>query len=157
VQDLVALAALYAEIDAYLEALRAALIESGDGSGADRIEAKQRLNDQAYFVICWGQLESAIDDACRSAIRARRGHADWAVRRAWDLYNPDEKRLSGLSFEDRTALVLDRQGGAKSPWARVQFYYALRNQIAHGKLRPERIDVTAVVGEMYVIQGALTP
>lgn len=156
-QDLAALAALYAELDAHLATLRTQAIADGDAQGADRIDARQRLNDQAYFIVCWGQLESAIDDVCRAAIRRRRNDADWTVRRAWDLYNPDEKRLSGLTFEDRTALVLDRQGGPGSPWARVQFYYALRNQIAHGKLRPDRIDVTAVVGEMYAIQAALTP
>jgi hypothetical protein len=72
------------------------------------IEAKQRINDQAYFVLCWGQLEAAIDDICRTAIRNRQSSGNWAVRRAWDLYNPNESRLSGLRFEDRTALVLDR-------------------------------------------------
>jgi hypothetical protein len=156
-QDLAMLAAIYAELDAYFESIRLRLAKVGDLSAVERIENKQRLNDQAYFVLCWGQLEVAIDETCRTAIRKRRASSDWSVRRAWDLYNPAEKRISGLSFEDRVALVLDRQSGRGSPWARVQFYYALRNQIAHGKLRPERIDVTLVVGELYQIQGALTP
>jgi hypothetical protein len=156
-QDLAALAAACAELDAYYESLLSQSEESGDRAIVDRTERKQRLNDQAYFVLCWGQLEVAIDNACRTAIRKRRASLDWAVRRAWDLYNPEDKRLSGLGFEDRVALVLDRRGGPGSPWARVQFYYALRNQIAHGMLRPDRIDVTSAVGEFYQIQSALMP
>lgn len=89
-RDLAALAALYAELAAYLTMLRAQAITDGNAHGADRIEVRQRLNDQAYFIVCWGQLESAIDDACRAAIRKRRADADWTVRRAWDLYNPDD-------------------------------------------------------------------
>src|ERR1700677_2339221 len=131
-QDLAALASIYVELDAYFEGSRLRLAKVGDLPSVERIENKQRLNDQAYFVLCCGQLEVAIDETCRTAIRKRSASSDWSVRRAWDLYNPAEKRLSGLSFEDRAALILDRRGGPGSPWARVQFYYALRNQIAHG-------------------------
>ena len=155
-QDLAALAALYAELDAHLEDLRSQAALDGDRHAVERIETKQRLNDQAYFVLCWGQLEAEINEACHAAIRTRRASANWAVRRGWDLYNPDDRRLSGLSFEDRVALVLDRQGGSGSPWGRVMSYYATRNQIAHGDLMSDRIDVTAVVGEFYQIQSALT-
>jgi hypothetical protein len=156
VQDLAALVALYSEIDAYFESLHAQAVAASDQAAVERVKIKQRLNDQAYFVLCWGQLEAEIDAACRAAIRSRKAHADWAVRRAWDLYNPDDKRLSGLSFEDRVALVVDRSGGPSNPWARIQHHYAIRNQIAHGRLWPDRIDVTSVVGEFYQIQGALT-
>lgn len=155
-QDLAALAALYDEIDAWLEAQRTHAAASGNDADVSRVETKQRLNDQAYFVLCWGQLEAEIDNTCREAIRRRKGDTDWNVRRAWDLFNPDDKRLSGLSFEDRAALVLDRGGGSGRPFARVISFYALRNQIAHGKLRPDRIDVTAVAAEFYQIQSVLT-
>ena len=117
---------------------------------------KQRVNDQAYFVLCWGQLEAEIDQACREAIRRHRNDTSWSVRRAWDLYNPDDKRISGLSFEDRTALVVDHGAGPGSIWAKIIGYYALRNQIAHGHLRPERIDVSNVVQQCYIIQSALS-
>jgi hypothetical protein len=122
-----------------------------------KIEAKQVLNDQAYFVLCWAQLEIEIDEKCRNAIRSRIKSGNWATRRAWDLFNPYDKRLSGLSFEERTALVLDKGGGRGSPWARVMDYYALRNKIAHGTPSGQHVDVPAVVQNFYVIQSALNP
>jgi hypothetical protein len=64
-------------------------------------------------------------------------------------------RDCGLSFEDRTGLLLDRAGGRGSPWVWVMKYYAIRNEIAHGKLGSQRIDVTAVVQDLYLIQSAL--
>lgn len=154
-RDLPFIQAVYLEIDAELEAQRSAARASGDANAVGRIEAKQRINDQAYFVLCWGQLETAIDDTCRTAIRNRRSSANWAIRRAWDLYNPDDDRLSGLRFEDRTALVLNRNEGTGSPWAKVMRYYALRNQIAHGELQAQRIDVEEVAKEFFQIQAVL--
>jgi hypothetical protein len=155
VRDLPHIRAVYLEIDAELEARRTQAAIRKDASEVNGIELKQRINDQAYFVLCWGQLETEIDDKCRAAIRTRRAGGNWAIRRAWDLYNPDEDRLSGLKFEDRTALVLDRAGGVSSPWAKVMSYYSLRNQIAHGTLLARRIDVDAVIQELFQIQGAL--
>lgn len=123
---------------------------------AARIEAEQVLNDQAYFLLCWGQLETEIDGARRRAITARAAHSDWQVRRSWYLYNPRDKRLSGLSFEDRAALVLDRDDRSKgSVWSRTMFHYTARNEIAHGKLRSTRVDVSVFVQDCFVIQAAL--
>jgi hypothetical protein len=156
VQDLPALLSTYLEINRYFDDLRSRYFLAGNVQAVQRIENRRGLNNQAYFVLCWGQFEVAVDGACRAAIRKRLASRDWSVRRAWDRYNPDERRLSGLTFEDRAALVIDRRGVAGSPWARVQFFYALRNQMAHGRLRSDRIDVTGVVAELYQIQGALT-
>lgn len=69
------------------------------------------------------------------------------------LYNPDDRRLSGLSFEERLALVLEKRS---KYWKRTVNYYALRNQIAHGTLRSHRIEVTSVVQEFYLIQSSLS-
>jgi hypothetical protein len=155
VRELPFIAAVYHETDDWLDGQRTAAEQRGDGAAAQRQESKQRINDQAFFILCWGQLESAIDDTCRDAIRQRRGHGTWAVRRGWDIYNPNDDRLSGLRFEHRTALVLDQQAGHGSPWAKVMSYYAIRNQIAHGKLVPQRIDIQKVVQDLFEIQGAL--
>jgi hypothetical protein len=155
-QKLPLVAALYVEIDASFESQRSDARAKGDNNAVQQIESKQVINDQAYFVLCWGQLEAEIDDRCRAAIRSRVGSGkNWATRRAWDMFNPNDKRLSGLSFEDRTGLLLDRAGGRGSPWAWVMKYYAIRNEIAHGKLGSQRIDVTAVVQDLYLIQSAL--
>ena len=149
-RDLPHILAVYLQIDSDFEAQRTAA--AGDTNAVNRIEEKQRINDQAYFVLCWGQLEAEIDRQCRSAIRQRVNSGNWQTRRAWDRYNPDDRRISGLTFEGRTALVLDKKG---SPWAKVMNYYAIRNQIAHGELLAQRIDVDFVAQEFFQIQGAL--
>lgn len=154
-RDLPLILSIYLEIDAELEGRRSTARASADVSSVNKIEAKQRINDQAYFVLCWGQLETAIDDTCRAAIRSRQSSGNWTVRRAWDLYNPDDHRLSGLRLEDRAALVLDRSAGSGSAWVKVMQYYALRNQIAHGDLQAQRIEVDEVVKDFFLIQAAL--
>lgn len=135
-KELPAIVALYEELDGDLDRQRSSARMQGDQVQVERIERKQRQNDQAYFVLAWGQLETAITGACRDAIRKGRLHSDWRVRRTWNLYNPEDKRLSGLRFEDRASLVLDASVGEGSPFAMTAKYYALRNQIAHGTLSP---------------------
>ena len=76
-KDLPAIAALYTEVDNFLKGLR----DPASRTPGDTIEQKLRINDQAYFVLAWGQLESAIDDACRRANgNARRRPAPDGVR-----------------------------------------------------------------------------
>ena len=152
--DLQAIAASYERIDGLLGDLRDghdATGESGERD-RDRVAREQEFNDQAWFVLAWGQLETDIDDACRDAIRHAQSHEDWRYRRAWSLYNPDDRRLSGLSFENRLALVLERGGGE---WKRTMQLYNVRNQIAHGTLLSERIDVSSEIQDFFRIQSAL--
>lgn len=154
-RDLPHIRAVYLQIDSDFEGQRTEAAAVSDDDAVNKIEGKQRINDQAYFVLAWGQLETEIDRNCRAAIRNRVASGNWQIRRAWDLYNPDDDRMSGLKFEERTALVLDRKGGAGSPWAKVMNYYSLRNQIAHGTLLADRIDVDFVIQEFFQIQSAL--
>ncbi len=149
------IAALYEEIDKSFEDERLKAIGDADEPLRQRIEQKQLLSDQAYFVLCWGQLESEIDDACRATIRRRQSNSNWDMRRGFDFYDPDERRLSGLPFDRRVAIVLDRAAGSGSPYAKVISYYETRNKIAHGRLEAKRIDVAGVVADFYVIQGAI--
>ena len=150
-KDLARINALYSRIDDELEAS----LQGVSNAEIERIRVDQAFNDQAYFVLCWGQLEQAVDDACREAIRRRRSHSDWQVRRGWDLYNPDDPRLSGLTFESRAAMVLDRSGGRGLPYALTMRHYEARNRIAHGKLQQARIDLAAVIRDFYLVQAAL--
>ena len=150
-KDLPAIAALYTEVDNFLQGLRT----PASTEGGDVVEQKLRINDQAYFVLAWGQLESAIDDACRRAIERGRNQRDWRQRRPWSLYNPDDRRLSGLRFEHRAALVLDPDTEGRE-YGLAMRHYSVRNQIAHGTVLPQRIDVTEVVEQFFVIQAALT-
>lgn len=144
-------------VDAYLrvEGSLDAEMVGAQGRTLASIELRQKLNDQAYFLLGWGQLELAIDERCREAIRRRRADRDWKVRRAWDLYNPEDNRLSGLSFENRARLVLDQSEGRGSPFALALAHYSLRNQVAHGRFESTRIDVSAFVRDCYLIQAAL--
>jgi hypothetical protein len=157
VKDLQAIVALYNELDGGLDQQLSSARSRGDRSQMERIERKRRLNDQAFFVLAWGQLETAITEACRNVIRAGRSHADWRVRRIWELYDPDDRRLSGLRFEDSASLVLDRSTGKGGPFAMTVEHYAIRNQIAHGAFRPDRIDLSSVAQDFYAIEAALQP
>ena len=150
-KELARLNALYSKIDGLLGASRQPM----SSAEAEGIRVDQAYNDQAYFILCWGQLEQAIDDKCRDAIRRRRSHADWQVRRGWDIYNPDDPRLSGLPFESRVALVLDRAEGRGQPYALTMRHYEARNRIAHGRLDPARIDLASVIRDFLLIQAAL--
>ena len=62
------------------------------------------------------------------------------------------RRLSGLSFENRLTLVLEK---GSQTWKKVLQHYSVRNQIAHGRLRSQRIDVSSVIEEFYLIQASL--
>lgn len=137
-------------LDDVLEDRRASL----QGSSREPILDMQVLNDQAYFLPCWGQLENEINLRCRNAIRWRRNDASWQIRRAWDLYGPDDSRLSGLSFDDRVKLVLDQQEGRGSPYAIAVAHYGIRNRIAHGQLEWIRIAVLDFIKDCCVIQAA---
>jgi hypothetical protein len=155
VKDLPAINAAYNRIDGALEQERVNAIAGGKPLVTNRIGDIQRINDQAYFVLCWGQIELAVNEACRAAIRHRRDSPQRHVRRAWDLYNPKDDRLSGLSFENRARLVLDAKAGPGSAWAKLMSYYSTRNQIAHGALQAAGLDIPAATGDFYAIQSAL--
>lgn len=146
-KDIGRLFSLYTDIDGWLEQRLAV--------GQPDVGARQVLNDQAYFLLCWGQLETEIDARCRDAVRRRRDDPLWPVRRGWDLYNPEDPRFSGLAFEDRARLVLDAQAGRGGPFALALKHYGVRNQIAHGRLLATRISVGAFVQDCFVIQSDL--
>lgn len=151
--DLRAIVGLYEDIDGSLETLRQAAETAGAEDERGQIEHRQTINDQAYFILAWGQLEAAIEEACRDAIRVGRENSDWRQRRVWNLYNPEDRRLSGPRFQDRLSLVLDRN---TDEWRRTMRHYEVRNQIAHGQLRPERIDVSSVIEDFHVIESWLS-
>lgn len=64
-KGLPAIAASYERVDAFLGNLRDSCEASDDVDERDRVAREQELNDQAWFVLAWGQLETEIDDACR--------------------------------------------------------------------------------------------
>ena len=150
--DLQTITTLYEEIDNALESLRGTTSTAGKDSEPDPITRKQQINDQAYFVLAWGQLEADVVETCRETIRRAQQDTDWRARRAWALYDPENRRLSDLSFENRLSLVLERDADNRK---RTMQLYSVRNQIAHGTLLSERIDVSNVIQDFYDIQSSL--
>ncbi|MCY4239657.1 MAG: hypothetical protein OXC54_10425 [Rhodospirillaceae bacterium] len=147
--DLNAIAALFQHIENSLEDLRERHDAANEANERDRIERWQKLNEQAYFVLAWGQLEADIDDACRHAIRHGKAHDDWRCRRAWSAYDEENPRLS---FRNRLMLVLDRNS---EEWKRILELYKVRNQIAHGDLRHAGINLPTVIEDFHRIQSSL--
>ena len=150
--DLQAVTAAYEQIDLQLRSVRETEDGAGDEPEPGPVDQEQRINDQAYFVLAWGQLEADIEEACRDAIRNGQSHEEWRHRRAWSLYNPDDRRLSGLSFENRLTLVLEK---GSDDWKRTMELYNVRNQIAHGALLSARIDMQRAIQDFYRIQSSL--
>ena len=103
-------------------------------------------------MLAWGQLEADIEEACREAIREGQSDEEWRHRRAWSLYNPEDRRLSGLSFENRLTLVVEK---GSDDWKRTMQLYNVRNQIAHGDLLSGRIDMERVIQDFFRIQSSL--
>ena len=147
--DLLAIAALYEHVDNHFDDLRDGLDGVGDEAGRELVEQEQRINDQAYFVLAWGQFEADVGHACESAIRHGQSHGDWRYRRPWSLYDPGNLRLS---FKNRLRLVLDE---TSEEWRRTVEHYKVRNDIAHGTLLSQRIDVSSVIEEFRRIQSSL--
>ena len=150
--DLQAIAAVYEQMDLHLRSVRDTEGRAGDDTALDPVDEEQRINDQAYFVLAWGQLEADIEEACRKAIREGQLQDDWRHRRAWSLYNPKDRRLSGLSFENRLTLVIEK---GSDDWKRTMELYNVRNQVAHGALLSARIDMEKVIRDFYRIQSSL--
>ena len=151
--ELQAIANVCERVDLHLRSLRDTEDGSGDETGAGSTDRERSINDQACYVLAWGQLEANIEEACRDAIRNGQSHEDWRHRRAWSLYNPDDRRLSGLSFENRLTLVLEK---GSDDWKRTMELYNVRNQIAHGTLLSARIDMARVIRDFFRIQSTIT-
>ena len=150
--DLQAIATVYEQIDLHLRSQRDVEDRAGEDLAPDPVDEEQRINDQAYFVLAWGQLEADIEEACREAIREGQSDEEWRHRRAWSLYNPEDRRLSGLSFENRLTLVVEK---GSDDWKRTMQLYNVRNQIAHGDLLSGRIDMERVIQDFFRIQSSL--
>ena len=144
--------ALYEEIDDTLRLAMEAASGTSANSTRDRLMQKRLIHEQAYFLLCWGQLESEINDACEALIARRKNNPNWELRRGFDFYEQGDTRLR---FERRVAMVLDRGAGRGGPHAKVLSYYRIRNGIAHGALASVLVDLRKMIPEFYLIQAAI--
>ena len=152
-RELPAIEAAYTELANDLDLKRDAARDRGDGPAIDWLDKRRAIDDSAYFILAWGQLEQAINLACEAAVRAHRSSVDWFERRAWDAHNPDDMRAK---FEDRAALVLDRSNVRSDAYRRTIRYCGQRNRIAHGQTLATGIDVTSIISDLYRIGSEIT-
>src|SRR4051794_9116535 len=99
------IATTWQTLDAALEEERVEAQNSGDTRKEARISDRQRVNDHAYFVLCFGQLESHIRTQVATLIRDRQNRNTWAERRGWEPHNPER-----VQFELALTLVTDKGG-----------------------------------------------
>lgn len=141
----------FGKIDRYL----ADSLEMNGKVGCKRasraIGRERQINGFAYLLLAWGQLEADITEACRNVIRRGQSQKQWRDRRAWSLYNPDDRRLSGLRFENRLMLVLEKDN---DDWKRVMDLYGARNRIAHGGLDLENFDMRIAARDLHRVQSS---
>jgi hypothetical protein len=147
VRELPFIEAVYLEIDAELERQRTIAEDAGDSPASQR--ESQRRESMIKRFSCFAGANWRPQLMIR-VVPPSAGGEPMQIGRSAGV-----DRLSGLRFEHRAALVLDRQAGAGSPWAMVMRYYGLRNQIAHGKLVVERIYVDEVVQDLFHIHALL--
>ena len=143
--------AAYKETDSYLINELNNALNSNNISRQTNLQDFRRFNDNAYFVLLWGQLENEINAKFKTMIVTGQAHTDWIERRKFYNYDVDKTKL-----EDRLSLLLNKHAGKGSEWALAMRYYEHRNKIAHGESNRTGIDVTAVIITLYQVQSALT-
>ena len=89
-----------------------------------RLAGLRQLNEQAYFVVLFAQLEQHVGDECRKLIDRKRASSDWEKRRAWEVVDRNQ-----IPLMQKVAL-LTRSGG--TDYNSIHAMYATRNAIAHG-------------------------
>lgn len=151
-KELPAIEAIYTQLATYLDGKLNEARQQANQAAIDRVEKQQLINDSAYFILVWGQLEAKINDVCEKAVRKRSSSVNWRTRRAWDAHDPDNLRAK---FEDRAALVLDRANTKSDAYKKTMQYYGQRNRVAHGTSLATGIDVPFIITEVYQIISEL--
>jgi len=149
VNGLRTIAETFEKVDRHLAGRRKAGKAAGGKPLPRSIGRKRKINEQAWFLLAWGQLDADITDACRNIIRMGQSQEKWRDRRAWSMHNPDDRRLFGLRFASRLMLVLERDN---RDWKRTMELYSTRNRIAHGNLELENFDMRTAANDLLRIQ-----
>ena len=113
------------------------------------IERKDILN-RAFFVLCFGQFEQEVKCNFERARLKRLDNNDWTKRRGWDS---DYIRGNRVKFEDRVAMVLDRE--VNNDYGDVMRHYGDRNHAAHGGLHKPIGSVDNLVIDLLRLCGRL--
>lgn len=105
---------------------------------------RRSLNDQAYFLMMFAQLEDYINEKCQKLIGRKKASRKWVMRRLWDTVKADE-----LQFKKKVALLTDKSGAV---YKKVIDYYKIRCGIAHGTIySPVPVSVPVVAQDILSI------
>lgn len=136
----------YREIyDAYLvadEALSQKETSARASANRDRWGLKRQLNDQAYFIMLFAQLEDHINRLCLQLINRQKGLANWGTRRSWDIIDTNNF-VERFPFMNKVALLTDKRTAS---YGNIKRLYQIRCNIAHGNI--------ATVGSVNVLTEA---
>ncbi|MCY3022655.1 MAG: hypothetical protein NTW87_27060 [Planctomycetota bacterium] len=107
------------------------------------------INDQAYFLMMFGQLEDHVNSQCKKLVTRKKTAPRWKDRRAWDTFDPERE-----PFMNRVALLTDKGGKA---FRQVKYYYEdLRCEIAHGNTAVQMpMALITVAAELQSLARAL--
>ncbi|MCX7046202.1 MAG: hypothetical protein NTX50_12045 [Candidatus Sumerlaeota bacterium] len=107
---------------------------------------KRELNNYAYFILLFTQLEDHINEECRKLIVRKSAAGTWRGKRLWDSIE-----LENLNFKQRVALLAEKGG---TDFNKITEYYKVRCEIAHGDSSPRRtfrgrlIHIPTIFGDM---------
>jgi hypothetical protein len=88
---------------------------------------RRAINEQAYFVIIFAQLEDYINTQCRRLVASKRSQTSWKRKRLWDKISVP--RIDRVPFMDRVALLTKR---GDADYNIVKALYDARCALAHG-------------------------
>jgi hypothetical protein len=116
-----------------------------------RWNKKRQLNDQAYFIMLFAQLEDKINRLCVSLITKKKGLAKWGMRRSWDVI--EHADIDRFPFKKRVALLVEK---GTTDYNDIKDYYDIRNDIAHGNVSAVgTIIITTVAAHIKEISSRL--
>ncbi len=91
-----------------------------DIAGIDQMEARRDVLERGFFILMFGQFESAVSLAFESAVNERALNPDWIRRRGWDSPLLKSKKVP---FDTKLTMVLDSQ-----PLRSDAFYKPMRRE-----------------------------
>lgn len=94
----------------------------------DKWARKSELNDYAYFVLFFSQLEEYVNEQCKKLRLAKLATKSWKKKRLWDT-----TKLDRLQFMRKVALLTKK---GQSLYNSINYYYDIRCKIAHGDSSP---------------------
>lgn len=111
----------------------------------------RQINDQAYFLLLFAQLDDLVTGRVKAQIEAGRRVPEWRERRLWDAL--DAKRaVKDIPFKVRLALVIDQQ---RSEYRDAIALFDIRNSIAHGSALDSAVSINTAINQLQAIASLI--